>query len=288
MQLDLFTHSRDVMLQNDVLVALRARDATVGRKALSAFETEFPNHTNLAPLTILLDAPAASVGRCADHADAAQRVEFIETVVTPAATWSFGGNEAGHWIAPLWRALAVSAADLPFNIETAKSYSAFMLLQSGDWDAAEAKIARIPSWRRIPSPLAWMAQVRLNQGGLEHAWPLLIELAWIDADTFGGLARRLPSPPLHKLLREFDGAFEDGDAPGLAWFPAWVLVNAPAIAAVMRDTLTCNGNAPERAARLVSELLALEIQGRHADLVKGRKKLRGLHAELYGIYMASR
>jgi hypothetical protein len=40
MQLDLFTHGRDVMLQNDVIAALRERDAASGRNALERFATE--------------------------------------------------------------------------------------------------------------------------------------------------------------------------------------------------------------------------------------------------------
>ena len=38
----------------------------------------------------------------------------------------------------------------------------------------------------------------------------------------------------------------------------------------------------------ILELLDLEKQGRHADLVAHRKKLRDLHAALYSLYMASR
>ncbi len=288
MQLDLFTHSRDIMLQNDVIAALRMRDPVAGKKAFAVLEPEYPLHENLAPLTTLLNVLAAPVQRSADHGDAAEKLQFLEAVVTPAANRIFGERESGMWLAPLWRSMAEAATGLPFNAGLPNTHAAFPLLQSGDWAAAESAIAGIPSWRRIPAPLAWMAEVNFHRGGLERAWHLLMELAWIDADTFNALAHRLKSPPLHKLLRVFDGAFDDEPAPGHAWFPAWLLVTAPAMATVLRETQTCNGKAPERTARLIAELLALEKQGRHADIVARRKTFRDLHAGLYGIYIASR
>jgi hypothetical protein len=40
--------------------------------------------------------------------------------------------------------------------------------------------------------------------------------------------------------------------------------------------------------RLVLELLGLERQGRHAELVQRRRALRDLHAPLYAAYMSTR
>jgi hypothetical protein len=163
-----------------------------------------------------------------------------------------------------------------------------MLLRAGDWAAAETQVAEIPSWRRIPAPLAWMAEARFGQGGLEPAWCLLAELAWIDASGFSTLARRLEAPALRKLLDSFDVAFEADDETDLAWFPAWVLIAEPALAFILRETQVCSNSAPERVARLIIELLAFERQGRHADLVAQRKRLRDLHAGLFSRYMSTR
>ena len=288
MQLDLFTHSRDVMLQNDVITALRERNTVSGWTALAVLKAEFPQQEILAPLKILLNALAAPTERFADHDSVASRLDTMDTLAVPAAHRVFGNKEAEKWLSPLWLSLANAAAGLPFNSGHAKTHSAFMLLQGGDWAAAETAVARIPSWRRIPVPLAWMAEARCYRDGLESAWSLLLELAWIDAVTFSALALRLHVPSLHKLLHDFDAAFEDEKAPSRAWFPAWLLITAPAMARVMRETQSCNGKGPERGARLILELLDFEKQGRHADLVAQRKKLRALHAELYALYMASR
>ena len=60
------------------------------------------------------------------------------------------------------------------------------------------------------------------------------------------------------------------------------------MAVIIRETQTCTGHQPERVARLIMDLLALEKQGRHADIVAQRKKLRDLHAGLYAFYTSSR
>jgi hypothetical protein len=288
MQLDLFTHSRDVMLQNDVIAALRERDVVKAQQALVVLTAEFPTHEIVGPMTMLLNTLTTPVERFTDHQAVTARLHAMDTLVVHAASRVFGNTEAGGWLAPLWQSLADAATGLPFNAKAPHTHAAYMQLQGGDWAAAEAAIAGIPSWRRIPAPLAWMAEARFVRGGLEHAWCLLMELAWIDADTFGVLVGRLRAPSLHKLLHDFDVTFDEDGQPDRAWFPAWLLITAPAMALVMRETQTSTKNTPERVARLVMELLALEKQGRHNDLVAQRRKLRDLHAGLYATYMASR
>ena len=288
MQLDLFMHGRNVMLQNDVVAALRERDAIAGRRALSEFRAEYPEQEILTSLTTLLNTLEAPAQRFADHHSVAGTLHTMDTEVVAAANRVFGTKEAGAWLAPVWLSLATAVAGLPFNVKKPNTHAAFLLLQSGDWAAAEAAVAAIPSWRRIPAPLAWMAQARFYQGGLEPAWCLLLELAWIDAHAFSLLARQLTVPSLHRLLHDFDVALEEDAELDRAWFPAWLLIAKPAMALVMRETQPCSNHAPEQVARLITELLILEKQGRHADLVAQRKRLRDLHAGLYAFYMSSR
>ncbi len=287
MQLDLFTDGGKVMLQNDVIVALHARDAIAGRQALAAFASEYPAHDAIPALNLLLETLAKPITPIIDHFSAAEALRVMQTTVVSAAQRVLGSHAAASWLSPLWRSLADAAVGLPFDAQTPQHHRAYPLLQSGQWAMAETEIARIPSWRRIPTPLAWMAQARFHQGGLECAWSLLMELAWIDAQAFSRLAHQLPAPALHKHLKEFDAAIDD-DEPDRAWFPAWLLIAAPALSSVMRETQPGHNHAPERAARLIADLLALEKQGRHVEIVTLRKKLRDGHAGLFDFYMRSR
>ena len=103
----------------------------------------------------------------------------------------------------------------------------------------------------------------------------------------------LADPLLQRLRRHFEDHFDlgadtfDGSA-ALAWFPAWVLTRTPALAPRLAHAEPGLANAPERGMRLLVELLGLERQGRHHDLVARRKALRDLCAPLYAAYMATR
>jgi hypothetical protein len=288
MQLDLFLDGRDVVLQNGVIAALRERDVQAGGHALAAMTAEYPDHALRNPMEVLLRMLAQPAVRYASHSDAADARHEMDTLVVPAARSVFGDKDANTWLAPLWRLLASGVAHLSFDPAHPRTHAAALLLQCSDGAAAETAVAGIPSWRRIPQPLAWMAQARFYQSGMESAWPLLMELAWIDASLFTATVQHITEPLLHKLVKDFDAAFEDEGAPNRAWFPAWLLVTVPALAWAIPQTQVCGSTAPERTARLVAELLALEKQGRHADLVARRKRLRDAHAALYTLYMSSR
>ena len=291
MQLDLFTHSRDIMLQNDGIAALRKRDALAARQALAAFAAEYPRHEMLPPLTTLLHTlttPVAPAERFADQPCAAAAVQTMAAVVAPAAHRVFGDKAAAAWLAPLWLSLVDAAAALPWNAASPETHTGYLRLQGGDWAGAEAAVTGIASWRRMAAPLGWMAEARFCQGGLEAAWRLLAELAWLDAGAFDALARRLDAPSLQRLLHQFDTRFDDDTTAGRAWFPAWLLIAQPAMAAILRETQPGRRQPPEQTARLIMEILTLEKQGRHAELVAHRKRLRDAHAGLYAFYLSSR
>jgi len=111
--------------------------------------------------------------------------------------------------------------------------------------------------------------------------------AWMEP-LCRALASRLHSQVLRRLLDEFESGFEPASEVELAWFPVWALVVRPELAPAIRETQAYNGAAPERTARLVADLLALERQGRHADVIDRRKRLRELHGGLFARYMATR
>jgi hypothetical protein len=288
MQLDLFAHSRDVMLRNDVIAALRKGDRNAAQEAWAVLSAEYPRDDLLAPLQALSNILAAPWQSFSDHDGAADALRIMDTAIVPSAILVFGPKGAGDWLGPMWRSLASAAAGLSYNAERPRAHAAFMSLRGCDWAAAEARVATIPSWRRIPIPLAWMAEARLVHGGLDSAWCLLVELAWIHPSSFSALAPRLEAPVLRKLLDQFELVFEPDDESELAWFPAFVLIAEPALASAFRGAQACNDTAPERAARLIMELLTLERQGRHADIVAQRKRLRDTHSGLFARYMSTR
>jgi len=84
---------------------------------------------------------------------------------------------------------------------------------------------------------------------------------------------------------QFEG---EGETEDFAWFPAWALIAEPARANATRLAQHGADTSAERCAWLVLNLLLLERQGRHADIIDGRRKLRAVHPRLFELYMRSR
>ncbi len=290
-QLDIFADSRDVMLRNDAIEALLRRDthaATAALRALADFE---PQHDALGSLGILVSAlaPAPSTA-FAKHAEASAARHAMASSIVPAAQAVLRA-EATRWLAPLWRHLAERAAALPFRADVTEAHAAPLWLLAGEPTTAAKAVQGIESWRRIPTALAWMAQARHAIDGLDAVWPLLAELAWLAPARFEQCARTLADPLLQRLMRRFEAELEmdaDNNIELLAWFPAWLLNDQPALLPRLREAEPGLGSEAERTFRLIGKLLGLERQGRHADLIESRKHLRGLQPALYAVYMRTR
>jgi hypothetical protein len=293
-QLDIFDDSRDLMLNNDVLHALVRRDAEASRIALRAFAAEFPGDPRLQPLGRLIETLATGpVAPFATHADADVAIRALQREVLPAAASAWPPADSEAWVAPLWASLARRAAALPFDASHAQAHAAALWLNAAAPAEAGAAVRTIESWRRKPQPLAWAVEALWRSEGLDAAWPLIVELAWMAPARLAELARHIADPAMNRLLRSFDAEFDPGldsseRGAELAWFPAWVLSSKPALARPLSMAEPGSQSEPEQGFRLLLALLELERQGRHAELVERRKRLMALHAGLYRAYMRSR
>lgn len=289
-QLDLFEHSRDVMLRNDVLAALEQRNAATGREALRRLAAEYPADALVPTLEILirvLEYPFHE--HITNHMALRDTCEAWCSPSVPAARRAFGDAAGMAWCIPLWRAVAQAASQLPFHREMPEWHAAPLWMRAAEWTAARESIKSIESWRRIPITLAWMAETVYRLQGLEPAWPLLAELSWLSPRKFGALMQALGDSSLLALRRVFDANFDgEGTIDDLAWFPAWALSEKPGLAAFLRGSEPSTRTLPEQGMRIMLELLSLEREGRQHDLVERRKTLRGLHAGLFGAYIRTR
>ena len=291
-QLDLFAHSQGTVLRNDAVDALHRRDVHAARAARQALAGATPPQHGLAALDSLIAAlHTTDTSPLAGPAAAASARMHLADVLTPAAQAWLGPGAAAAWLAPLWRGLAERAAALPFDAAHPDDHAAPLWLRAGDAHRAADATARVASWRRMPTTLDWMLQARHRSDGLDAVWPLLAELAWLAAPRLAHTARTLADPLLDRLLRRFDERFDpgpDSSTPVLAWFPAWLLTEQAALLPLLRPASTGQDTAPERCFRLLVDLLGLERQGRHQEVVAGRKRLRDQQPALYAAYMATR
>ena len=291
-QLNLFEHSQATMLCNGAIDALLARNVQAAMAARETLCAALPQHPDLTNVDTLISALRASdVLPFADPTAAAQARAHLDGAVGPAAQALLGHDSAATWLAPLWRGLAERAAALAFDAGRPDDHAAPLWLRAGDAARAAEATAQVESWRRIPVTLGWMVRARHRTDGLDTIWPLLAELAWLAAPRFAATTQALADPLLQRLLRRFDERFDPGpgaDTPMLAWFPAWLLIEQPALLPQLREARTGQDSAPERCFRLMAELLGLERQARHHQLMDGRKRLRDQQPALYTLYMASR
>ncbi|KPU88369.1 hypothetical protein APR50_39415 [Variovorax paradoxus] len=294
MQFDIFEHSQDVMLRNDAAHALERRDASAARQACERLAAEYPHDEHLLPLRILCEhVEAVGEALFRDHEALREARARLETSVQPAAQRIFGEVPAASFLTSSWEAFARRARSLAFDPRFPHDHAAALWLCAGAWQAAAEAVSAIESWRRKPVPLFWMVQARLHLLGLQATWPLLAELGWLSPALLEDVARSSPDPLLPRLIGKFEASFEGdsadrGATSDLSWFAAWVLTERPTLREPLALAEPSQHSAPEQAMRLMVELLGLERQGRHADIVARRKLLRDLQPSLYAAYMKSR
>ncbi len=285
MQLDLFEHSGNVALQNDVIAALSQRDAVACPGAVAALEAKYGDDFLLPAFNVLCKALHSSLPAPLVREDASAILQDYKGDVAAAARRVFG-SKAQDWLSPLWMALAAAIADYQFDPACPELHAAPMQLKARCWGDAVASVERIVAWRWEPEPLAWMLEATLWIDGIDAIWPLLAELAWMAPQKALDLVRRLAQPELDRLVSRFSEEFDgEGTADEFAWFPAWALVVVRGLAESMRPALRGTDSPAERCARILLDLRALERQGRHDQIVKGRRQLSEAHLALFKRYM---
>jgi hypothetical protein len=290
MQLDIFADSRDVMLRNDVLDALARRHIADSRQAWQRLADEYPGDDTLPALATLIGTlEEVETAGFTDHGALGAARRTLSEEVGPAAIRLFGQQAGREWLIPCWRKLAQRATSLAFRSDDSDNHAAPLWLIAGEWDAGIQAVARIESWRRMPAPLMWIAHAHYRADGLESTWPLLVELAWLSPRRFATLLADIADTALDALRKKFDTQFEGtGQTADLAWFPAWALIEKAALLPRIREAQPSLHTPPERAARLIAQILDLEKRGDQHELPERRRELRSLHAGLYGTYMKTR
>ncbi|WP_063936333.1 hypothetical protein [Caballeronia temeraria] len=289
-QLDIFADSRDVVLRNDVVEHLQRRHAEDARTSLTQLASEYPDDSALPAMTTLVrELENESSLPLTDHAELAWVLRHLEDAVMPAAQRVLPAPDVHAWTTPCWRSLAQRAAPLPFCATHSESHAAPLWLRAGNWAAATDAINTIESWWRIPSPLAWMTEARYRAGGLDAAWPLFAELAWLAPSRFAALIAGLRDASLDALRRHFDADFSGtGEIEDYTWFPAWLVVVKPALASRLGEARVQRDLPASRATALLGEILRREHEGDQYELVTLREELSRLHTGLFDAYMATR
>lgn len=292
-QLDLFEDSAERMLFNDLADALSHDHAGQAHERLQRLADGFPSHPLLAEARLLIDQIGqehpAGVAADADTLLAARAL--LQGPVSQAARDVLGADEAARWLPRRWMTLAQAAAALPYRREQGDAHAAALYLAGGHWAQAADAARGIESWRRIPTPLAWVAAATAQGQGLDIAWPLLAELCWLAPLRACELLQSLPDRRLPRWLQGLETALDldlRSTPQACAWLPAWLLVDEPRCLQPLSQAQAVGDSDAERAMRLLAGLLRLEREGRQAERLERRRQLQQLQPQLFAAYMKTR
>jgi hypothetical protein len=298
-QFDLFADSEGTARRNALADTVAGADPARARQALADLAALEPGDDLLGPARLLIDwlergrggVPAAADSAITPAAALEARRQLQGALASAAQRLL--ADRAPAWLQARWADLARRVAGFDFDPAFESVHPAALWLEAGDACAAQVAVERIAAWRRIPAPLGWMVQVRLDPGGpaaLEAAWPFVAELAWLAPRRLAEIMARVGHPALaaqgRAFTRRFAGFEDDRD---WAWFPAWLLVDEPRLASGFDGAEPALPTPPSEAFGVVRALLRLEGQaGREADRLERRRQLKALHPGLFAEYMSRR
>ena len=281
-QMDLFFDNPVAALVNGLTQSIAALDAHEAARRLNRLYWQEPNHPDLPAFDRLL-AALERLGR--PIADCGEELEFI-TAVAPEA-WRLLGALARDLLVPLWRHLAEALGATPYSPHTPMLHASYAWREAQGWAEVAASVLEEPQWW-CHVPLA----VRLIESGLRRrrrgealfAW---FQLCWHAPERVAEALEALKFPdlqaPWQRFLEWEDGLFEaaGGSAPGPADFPAWMLLEEPALARRVPQELPVGASAGEERYRWVHRWIAAREAGRAAEEMTLRKTLKERQPALF-------
>lgn len=284
-QLDLFLNSRAVVLANDVIHALLARDAARASVALERLRVEEPQHHLLGAMNGLrgtLDAwpfPAASAS------DIERTIRLLESEVQSMAHAAIGEN-ATDFMLPFWRDLAQAPGAHVYEPVSPQAYRAALYLRCGDSETAATAAQAIARAEDNIDALHWLSIARYRTGGLVTCRGSLMRLALLAPERIPGTLDEIDDALLFREWHAFQAALDPEDGTAGAWFPAWHLVEHPGTAIEFGSPLTLPETAPIQVMKTIARLLKVEKGGYSPALVSARSRLRNLDSKVFDFYMA--
>jgi hypothetical protein len=289
-QLDLFVHSRAVILANDTINALLAREAAQASACLGRLGAEVPDYEALNALTILSRALADWPLPSISPTQIADVVGRLEGEVSPA-TLAAMGSKAADFMRPFWRDLAHAARLHAYDAAFPQSFCAGLYLRCGDVRAAARTAESIPDWERNADALHWLAVARYRIDGLDTCLAPLMRLALVAPQRLSIALAEIDDPLLQRDWKAFHLAcdwLDPNEVTADAWFSAWYLVEHPGIRIGIEDATSLPATQAAQTFIAIERVLELEKHGYSAALISSRRRLRDWDPEVFAFYMARR
>lgn len=289
-QLDLFLHSRAVVLANDVIDALLAHDAARAAECLDRLRAEEPGHCACKALETLCHVLREWPFPSRNPAEIAEATRRLEADAHPAALAAIG-KKAAEFMLPLWRDLAQAAGSHVYDAAFPQSCSAALHLRCGDPQAAAAAAQAIGQRDDNVNALHWLSVARYRIDGLDACRMPLMRLALLGPERFPATLQEIDDPLLNRDWRAFQAAchwLDSEDQTVAVWFPTWYLVEHPGTVVDFGSPLTLPETVPVQAMKTIARLVKLEKGGYSPALISARSRLRELDSNMFEFYMARR
>lgn len=286
-QMDLFFDNPVVALVNGLAHALGAQDAAEAARRLERLYATEPNHLDLPAFDRLL----AALSHCGSPiADCRRELELL-TEIAPDA-WRLLGARARDLLVPLWRHLAEALRSTPYSPEAPMLHASHAWSEAQAWDEVRTSVLAEPSWW-LHMPLA----LRLIESGMRRrrraeALSGWFQLCWQAPDRVPEALEALRFPELHALWQRFSEEEVDAEEERLAAarghsaltaadFPAWLLLDEPALARLLPAELPIGASAGEEHYRLVHRWVGAREAQHPAGEMALRKALKERQPALF-------
>lgn len=278
-QLDLFRDNPTVSLANALREALMDEDtlaATIACRALADYDASHHWLPHARTLIAALQAPVPT-----NKAEGLADMTRLEEGWTQAAD-AVLGDDSRDVLQRKWRAVGDALSGGPFDPGCPDLHASYAYAKCEDWASVERCIRAVPDFSTRPILLTRLAEAIWRQRRLIDAAGFWFDLCWSDPDRFQGLMDRgaIPDPNFREGWERWQDA-DLGPESSTAWFPAWMLVREPWIAAVTPRPGT---DAPAQAAFAILRELTIG-DGEDIEL---RRQLRHLHPDLLAGFLARR
>ena len=281
-QLDLFLDSAQTAAVNALLDALTARDAGTARSALAQLvriDRDHGQRFHAARLISALEAPTPEEPRWG-----VEQLERMEREWVPAASALLGARRR-DFLAPLWRGIGRALEPVPFDAGRPDRHASRAYREGLDWERVRRSVLAVPRYETEPVLLARLAEAHWRLRDRVKAMETWFALCRHSPEEFASLVEASDFPDW-ALRSAWRVASESDLEPQMtpAWFPAWMLLEAPGLAGVLGLRDTCDE--PSRAFNAVIALLA------HPDPdtrgIELRRALRAIHPGLLERFLEKR
>ena len=279
-QLDLFIDSAQTAAVNALLDALAARDAGKAGRALERLVRIDRDHGQRFHAVALIEALEAPAPEEPDQG--LERLDRMERGWVPAASALLGARRR-DFLAPLWRDIGRALDPVCFDPRHPERHSSRAYREGLDWESLRRSVLAVPGYEREPVLLIRLAEAEWRLRNRTKAIESWFALCRLVPEEFERLieAPDFPDWTLRSAWRLALGQdFEPEMTP--AWFPAWMLLEEPGLAAVLDARHT--DDEPSRAFDVVIALLA--HPGLDERSIEFRRALQAIHPGLLERYLA--